>query len=51
MNCTVLDIRGDYAVIEYDQSHVVTEVALALLPYGIDAGDHLIYENYEFSLA
>lgn len=49
MLCTVIDIRGDYAVIKYDDNGVVSEVAIALLPFGIDVGDRLIFENYEFS--
>ena len=49
MHCTVTDIRGDYAYITYDETGVVSEVAIALLPYGIDVGDRLIFENYEFS--
>ena len=49
MYCTVIDIRGDYAFIKYDETGVVSEVAIALLPYGIDLGDRLIFENYEFA--
>ena len=49
MLCTVIDIRGDYAFIKYDETGVVSEVAIALLPYGIDLGDRLIFENYEFT--
>ena len=50
MLCTVTDIRGDYAYIKYDDSGVVSEVALALLPFGIDIGDRLKFEDYEFTL-
>ena len=50
MNCTVIDIRGDYAFIRYDDTDVVSEVALALLPFGIDVGDRLKFENYEFTV-
>ena len=49
MLCTVIDIRGDYAFVKYDDSGVVSEVAIALLPFGIDVGDRLKFENYEFS--
>jgi hypothetical protein len=28
---------------------VVSEVALALLPFGVDIGDRLKFENYEFT--
>lgn len=46
--CTVMDIRGDYALVKYDETGIESEVALALLPAGIDAGDKLKFENYEF---
>ena len=49
MNCTIIDIRGDYAFVKYDDSGVVSEVAIALLPFGVDVGDRLKFENYEFS--
>lgn len=51
MYCTVIDIRGDYAYIEYIDSGVISEVAMALLPFGIDIGDKLLFEDYEFSIA
>lgn len=50
MLCTVTDIRGDYAYVKYDDTGIVSEVAIALLPYGVDIGDRLKFENYEFSL-
>ncbi len=49
MFCTVIDIRGDYAFVRYDDTGVVSEVALALLPLDIDLGSRLKFENYEFS--
>lgn len=49
MLCTVIDIRGDYAYVKYDDTDVVSEVAIALLPFGIDVGDRLKFENYEFT--
>ena len=49
MLCTVIDIRGDYAFVKYDDTGVVSEVAIALLPFGIDVGDRLKFENYEFT--
>lgn len=49
MLCTVIDIRGDYAFIQYEGTGVVSEVAIALLPFGIDVGDRLKFENYEFT--
>ena len=48
MLCTVMDIRGDYAVVKYDATGVESEVAIALLPYGVDIGDKLKFEDYEF---
>ena len=49
MYCTVTDIRGDYAYVKYDDSGVVSEVAIALLPFGVDIGDRLKFEDYEFT--
>ncbi len=49
MLCTVVDIRGDYAIVRYIDTGVESEVALALLPFGADIGDSLKFENYEFS--
>ena len=48
MLCTVIDIRGDYAFVKYDATGVVSEVAIALLPWGIDVGDVLKFEDYTF---
>ena len=48
MICTVPDIRGDYACVKYDDTGIVSDVDLALLPFGIDVGDKLVFENYEF---
>lgn len=49
MLCTVVDIRGDYAIVRYAATGIESEVALALLPFGVDIGDTLKFENYEFS--
>ena len=49
MYCTVTDIRGDYAYIKYDTTGVTSEVALALLPVGIDIGDRLKFEDFQFT--
>ena len=49
MICTIIDIRGDYAYVRYEDSGIVSEVAIALLPFGVDVGDRLKFENYEFS--
>ena len=48
MLCTVIDIRGDYAYVRYQDTGVVSEVAIALLPFGVDVGDLLRFEDYEF---
>ena len=42
MRCTIIDIRGDYAFVKYEATGVVSEVAIALLPFGADVGDQLI---------
>ena len=49
MICTVIDIRGDYAFVKYEQTGVISEVAIALLPFGIDIGDRLKFEDFEFT--
>ena len=48
MLCTIIDIRGDYAYIKYQDTGVLSEVAIALLPFGVDVGDVLKFEDYEF---
>lgn len=49
MICTVIDIRGDYAYVRYQDSGVISEVAIALLPFGVDIGDSLKFEDFEFT--
>ena len=49
MRCTIIDIRGDYAFVRYDDTGIVSEVAIALLPFGVDVGDRLQFENYEYT--
>ena len=51
MYCTIVDFRGDYALVKYENTGVVSEVAVALLPFGVDVGDRLKFENYEFTIA
>ena len=51
MRCTIVDIRGDYAYVKYDETGVISEVAIALLPFGADVGDKLILEDFEFTMA
>ena len=48
MLCTVIDIRGDYAYVKYQDTGVVSEVAIALLPWDVDVGDKLIFEDFTF---
>ena len=48
MLCTIVDIRGDYAFVKYDDTGVISEVAIALLPFGADVGDKLKFEDFEF---
>ena len=50
MLCTVIDIRGDYAFVKYDDTGVVSEVAIALLPFGVDVGDRLIFQNFTYEI-
>ena len=49
MICTIIDIRGDYAFVKYEDTGIVCEVAIALLPFGADVGDKLKFEDYEFT--
>lgn len=51
MYCTIIDICGDYATVRYESSGAESNVAVALLPFGVDVGDRLIYENFEYSVA
>ena len=48
MLCTVIAIRGDYGFVKYQDTGIVSAVAIARLPFGIDVGDKLKFENYEF---
>ena len=49
MLCTIVDIRGDYASVKYDSTGVISEVAIALLPFGADIGDRFKFEDFEFT--
>ncbi len=48
MLCTVIDIRGDYAYVKYHDTGIVSEVAIALLPWDVDVGDRLKFEDFTF---
>lgn len=50
MFCTIIDIRGDYALVKYEDTGVVSEVAIALLPFGVDVGDRLIFQNFSYEI-
>ena len=50
MYCVVIDVRGDYAFVRYEDTGIISEVALALLPFGINVGDRLKFEKYEYTL-
>ena len=45
----VIEISGEYATL-VDESGEELFIALALLPFGIDIGTVLRYENLEFSI-
>ena len=48
MLCTVIDIRGDYAYVKYTDTGIVSEVAIALLPWDVVLGDQLKFEDFTF---
>ena len=48
MTCTVLEICGDYALVKYDETGAESQVAMALLPEGIDVGDRMKCEFFEY---
>ncbi len=48
MLCYVIDIRGDYAYVKYQDTGIVSEVAIALLPWDVDVGDVLKFEDFTF---
>ena len=50
MLCKVIDIRGDYAYVQYQDSGIISEVAIALLPFGVNVGDCMIFSNYEYTM-
>ena len=49
----VVNINGDYAMLRRvgaDESEELNPVAMALLPFGVDAGMHLLWENFEYTI-
>ena len=46
---TVLSINGDYAYLRSDGG-LDNQVAMFLLPEGVDAGSRLVRESFEWSL-
>ncbi len=45
----IISISGEYATLMSDEGEELF-IALALLPFGIDIGTRLKYENFEFSV-
>ena len=43
-------INGDYAYLKRVDTNDEIQVALALLPFGIDVGDTVKWENFEYSI-
>lgn len=50
INYVVDDISGDYANLKRTDNGDTILVAMALLPFGIDIGNHLTYENFEYTI-
>ncbi len=49
----VVTINGDYAMLRRDgagEEEELNPVAMALLPFGVDAGMRLRWENFEYSI-
>lgn len=47
---TVLQINGDYAVLENDSTNDQISIARALLPLEINEGSRLLFENLEYTI-
>jgi hypothetical protein len=47
---TVRRIEGEYAYISEEGSSEELFIALALLPFGVDVGDRVIYDGVEMTL-
>ncbi len=47
---TVDRINGDYAYLKRVDTNDEIQAALALLPFGIDVGDTVKWENFEYSI-
>ena len=47
---TVSRIEGEYAYLTESGEGEELFIALALLPFGVDVGDRLLYENLTFSV-
>lgn len=50
---TVVTVNGDYAMLRRDgaeEGEELNPVAMALLPFGIDVGMRLRWENFEYSI-
>ena len=47
MLCTIVDIRGDYAVLRYDETGTESHVALAIIG-DVDVGDKVKFEDFSY---
>ncbi|MCI8501468.1 MAG: hypothetical protein HFJ85_04435 [Oscillospiraceae bacterium] len=50
---TVVTVNGDYAMLRRDgaeEGEELNPVAMALLPFGVDVGMRLRWENFEYSI-
>ena len=45
---TLTKIEGEYAYLKRESDGEELFIALALLPFGVDVGSSLKYENFEF---
>ena len=46
---TVAEITGDYAILRTDDGNE-NQVAMALLPDGLQIGTRLLFEDFEYSI-
>lgn len=49
IDCTVIAVTGDYAIVRTD-SGIENQVALALLPDGVDTGTRLRFSEFAYHL-
>ena len=51
MKYIIVEICGDYAHLKNLETGNISEVAMFRLPDGVDVGDMLIFEDFEYSRA